>query len=1665
MYQIGEIILPSARVQKQKSPLSKLVLATVVIMLLASFWAPLFPHESYFFRQSSMKVVGGDTAYVTNSGDGTVTPINISLNPPVAGTPINLPTGSTPNAIAITPDDTTAWVTDSTNNVMYPLNLTVSPPVVGTSVSVGSDPVSIAISPDGTKAYVLDANPSGASGYVTPFDLATTPPTPLTSIAVGKHPQSLTLNPAGDVAYVEYTGQSITQIELPSGTLGNVISLGVGTYNSTTSFTPDGLYAYLNDGIASDVTVVSTAAQSVSSTVGLPVGDISNVVVSPNGNYAYAADMTNNDVTPIATSSGTVGNPIYVDQSPGPMAFGEGGAALAVLNLQGDSSCGAYGSNGSVTVINTLTNVASSPVCVGSGASAIAIMPTPQVTHVSPSSGSFSGGELVTISGSGFLPGSVVYFGSQPASGESVVSSTEITATVPPSSPSGTTPTVDISVSNLNGSSALNDADLFAYGRDSAYVVDQTSGEVTPITTSTSPQSTIPNVSVGTAPESAALSSDGQTLYVANSTSGTISPIDTSTNTVGSAITVSPGVNAIAVTPDGKLAVVTDGSTNFLYTIDLTTSPPIVYPAVTVCNDPVAVEITPDGLTAYVVCEKDNTVVPVDIRNTRAVVGQAIGVGNEPVAIAISPDGTTALIVNSNSASASGSVTPIFLGSTPNVGSTFAVGATPDAIAITPDGTEAVVANRQDDTIDVIDMSTMAIIANVSVGASPSAVAIVNGGNFADVTNANDNTVTPIDLTSDTADPTISVGTNPVAIVANEAPSVLSITPASGSNAGGAQVAITGSGFTPETQVFFAGTQAPYAQVDSASRLTVISPPGSGTELVTVVTANGTSSDLGYIDRFVYLITSSQPIGLVATAGLAKVYSFSVFSNVLGSPLNVGSDPSGIAITPDRSLALVNNGGDGTLTPIDLQTTPPTPETPIDACSTGTSCDPYPIAISPDGSTALVGLSADSTVRVFDIPSQTFGSTISLPAPPEALVFSPDGSYAYVLCGSSTSPGLVARMYLNGSTWELDPNSEVVPGNGSTSMVISSDGTKAYVTNFFDGTVSILDLGTDPIGIEPQQFVITQPYRIAITPNGNTLYVSNGIKTVTPIDLIRGVVEPAIVDTSGAQSGPNAIVVSPDGSTVYVANYNSNEVTPIATASNLPETPMSLPTGASPDALAISSPVEAPSRPRDLQANPVNSGLHISWQPPVFDGGSPITSYVITLNGPSAPAPITVASGVLSYSLSGLINMQGYRVSVQAVNAAGAGEPAISEVVYPQITLGEFVPLPPDRILDTRYGNGTGGVIAPIGQQQTLVLQVAGRGGVPLNGASAVVMNVTAADPTASGFLTVYPDGNSLPVVSNLNLVQGQPAVPNLVTVKLGSGKVDIYNSYGSVDVIADVVGYYTDGTTVAESRYNPLSPARILDTRSAMGSCTPAPCATLGPNSYLTVNVAGAGGVPAGQATGVIMNVTVANPTMASYLTVFPTGTNPPVASNLNYVPGQVVPNLVSTKLGSDGSVTLYNMQGTVDVVIDVMGWYSQPGSINGSRFNALVPERILDTRFSQGSCTPSPCAMLGPKSSLNLQVTGILGSAPAGASGAIMNVTVAAPSSSSFLTLYPEDSTMPVASNLNWVQNQIVPNLVVSKLSSPTSPQPGQVSIYNLAGNVEVIVDISGWFNDGSS
>jgi hypothetical protein len=258
---------------------------------------------------------------------------------------------------------------------------------------------------------------------------------------------------------------------------------------------------------------------------------------------------------------------------------------------------------------------------------------------------------------------------------------------------------------------------------------------------------------------------------------------------------------------------------------------------------------------------------------------------------------------------------------------------------------------------------------------------------------------------------------------------------------------------------------------------------------------------------------------------------------------------------------------------------------------------------------------------------------------------------------------------------------------------------------------------------------------------------------------------------------------------------------------------------------------------------------------------------------------------------------------------------------------------------------------------------------------------------------------------------------------------------------------------------YTALVPVRICDTRAsgpgvAANQCDASGPSTLSTGGVLTVKVAGAAGVPA-DATAVVLHVTATTTSEASYLTVWPTGQAQPLAANMNWAPGQTVPNLVQTGVGTGGSISVFNHAGTVDVVVDLQGYF-RPST--GALFVPVSPARACDTRAGQpaNQCNAqgTSAGTIGAGQARVVNLVNDFG-VPAGATAVAVNVTATTTSAASYLTLWPDGAAMPFAASLNWAAGQTISNRVVATLGPA-----GTIDVFNAYGSTDVVIDVGGYF-----
>jgi hypothetical protein len=436
---------------------------------------------------------------------------------------------------------------------------------------------------------------------------------------------------------------------------------------------------------------------------------------------------------------------------------------------------------------------------------------------------------------------------------------------------------------------------------------------------------------------------------------------------------------------------------------------------------------------------------------------------------------------------------------------------------------------------------------------------------------------------------------------------------------------------------------------------------------------------------------------------------------------------------------------------------------------------------------------------------------------------------------------------------------------------------------------------------------------------------------------------------------------------------------------------------------------------------------------------------------------LPLAAGATSFTLSGLDSTTSYAVSLTATNSLGTslasntvvGTPGAPQQPPPPVQ-PNYVSLSPGRLADTRPGAETvDGLYAGQGIRaggSTLQLTVIDRGSVDPT-ATAVALNVTVVDPEGAGFVTVYPCGAAQPTASNLNYVPGVGiVVPNAVMAKVGTaGQVCLFVS-AATHLVVDVNGFFPPTTSLQS-----INPARVLETRVGPGLITVDGLqqgdGQRAGGSVTSVQIGGRATVPT-DASAVVLNVTVTGTQADGFVTVYPCGTAIPTASNINYVTGATVANLVVAKIGASGSVCIFT-NSAIDLIADVNGYFPATTS-----YKPLDPARLLETRSGLSTIDGlfNGIGLRSVNEITELTVTS-RGGVPLGAATVVLNVTVAGSTAPGFVTVYPCGITAPLASNLNYGVNTVVANAVTVKVGTD-----GKVCLRN-SGPTELVVDVNGY------
>jgi len=335
----------------------------------------------------------------------------------------------------------------------------------------------------------------------------------------------------------------------------------------------------------------------------------------------------------------------------------------------------------------------------------------------------------------------------------------------------------------------------------------------------------------------------------------------------------------------------------------------------------------------------------------------------------------------------------------------------------------------------------------------------------------------------------------------------------------------------------------------------------------------------------------AQARGYVANFGSNSISVIDTSSNTVVSTVPVGSQPNGVAVTPDGTRAYVANGGG------DVWVISTSNNTVLAKVVVGEY--PTAVAITPDGTRAYVTRANGNSVSVIATSSNTVTATISVGTAPGGIAITPDGKSAYVTnVGTGSGPVSVIDTSSNTVTATVDLGNVAPVG-----VAVTPDGTRIYVLDGY-GNLSVIGTSSNTVvGTVSLAGNEISPFGLAITPDGTRAYVTRfAANSIAVIDTSSN----TVVGTVSLGAFPNGVAVTPDGKYAYVgtsidATGNGNgTVSVIDTSSNTAVAMVGV--GSTPYGLAFAPGGGAPSSPTILAGGIVNAASYAQ----VNGAGSPV---------------------------------------------------------------------------------------------------------------------------------------------------------------------------------------------------------------------------------------------------------------------------------------------------------------------------------------------------------------------------------------------------------------------------------------------------------------------------
>jgi hypothetical protein len=377
----------------------------------------------------------------------------------------------------------------------------------------------------------------------------------------------------------------------------------------------------------------------------------------------------------------------------------------------------------------------------------------------------------------------------------------------------------------------------------------------------------------------------------------------------------------------------------------------------------------------------------------------------------------------------------------------------------------------------------------------------------------------------------------------------------------------------------------------------------------------------------------------------------------------------------------------------------------------------------------------------------------------------------------------------------------------------------------------------------------------------------------------------------------------------------------------------------------------------------------------------------------------------------------------------------------------KFVPVTPCRVADTRNPTGPfGGPTMTAASTRSFVIPQSACG--ISSTAQAYSLNVTVVPEGPLSYLTLWPTGQAQPGVSTLNSWDGI-VVANAAIVPAGSGGAVSVFVTNPTDLILDINGYFDTSSGPTSYSFYPATPCRVADTRGPTGQFG-GPSMFADQSRDFPIPLSSCGIPATATATAYSLNVTVVPGGYLGYLTTWPTGAVQPNVSTLNSWTGKVAANAAIVPVGNNESISVF-VSNPTDVILDINGYFGQPGGAGALTFYPVTPCRVADTRITAG---PFGGPEMGPQSTRSFAIPASACGIPSTAVAYSLNVTVVPDGMLSYLSAWPTGSAQPLVSTLNSFDGTVVANAAIVPAGTN-----GAISIY-VTNPTHMILDINGYF-----